>query len=806
MDVASTRSGSRPRLPAGPESLADTSKPELYLFHLTGRPGPDADGARHAAPALLAALEGAGDAAWPLLLPGEASDNEPPRPLRAVLEQALEAAGLSSGSVLRRELPRLVGAFAAAAQRHEGPASAGLFETARDRFVEQFDTSADGAALLREELEALRPALPAELAVLHLDRSTLPRLFAAAVQRARESRTRQFAEEVRDLVAQLRERLRLDTSHTERGAAPDALAASLGDAAGLRLDPGMLSRILPAHRGSKTLGDAARARMERSVATLEAWLERPDPGPGWLLVHAGQIHLPPELPGAEAIRHAEPLAEAVRLFDERFRRALPLLTAVRIARLDARGAYRPELHGPLVEHFGLADLTPAERGLLRDVVVLESAERLGRPSFPALLELFASERPLQVLAPLSVAGLAGGNGDPAPESRPFDLARLALGARDTLVLQSSLWDPVHLAASIERAAAAARSALIVAGVPAWHDERPPGLELAAAVHGRLLPQFVHDPEGGETWADRFAAGANPQADAPWPRLAIAVEASDEESPADVREAFTAVHAATLFGEQRSHLLPIEPEAWADDQVPLEAFLSGGDDRVGLPWIWVAAGDELKRAIVSRALVERCRERMRAWRAVQELGGIRNEHARRAAIRAREEAEEQARQERERLEAEHAERLEEVRSQTAAEAMERLVAGLMRLDTGEPAVGEAAAPAPPAPETEAEAPPPADEAQDAEPAAEPADELDLLDEPYIDTVLCTSCNDCININGKLFRYNGNKQAEIGDPAAGTFQQLVIAAEKCPARCIHPGAPPAGDASVTDELIERARAFR
>ena len=36
-------------------------------------------------------------------------------------------------------------------------------------------------------------------------------------------------------------------------------------------------------------------------------------------------------------------------------------------------------------------------------------------------------------------------------------------------------------------------------------------------------------------------------------------------------------------------------------------------------------------------------------------------------------------------------------------------------------------------------------------------------------------------------------------------LVLAAEKCPARCIHPGKPRAGDASATDELVARAAPF-
>ena len=68
--------------------------------------------------------------------------------------------------------------------------------------------------------------------------------------------------------------------------------------------------------------------------------------------------------------------------------------------------------------------------------------------------------------------------------------------------------------------------------------------------------------------------------------------------------------------------------------------------------------------------------------------------------------------------------------------------------------------------------------------------------------CTSCNDCIDINRQMFRYNENKQAEIADATKGTFKELVKAGEICPAHCIHPGAPREGDKTATPALIERA----
>jgi ferredoxin len=86
------------------------------------------------------------------------------------------------------------------------------------------------------------------------------------------------------------------------------------------------------------------------------------------------------------------------------------------------------------------------------------------------------------------------------------------------------------------------------------------------------------------------------------------------------------------------------------------------------------------------------------------------------------------------------------------------------------------------------------------------EEEFSEEPYIDTFLCTSCNDCINLNPLLFKYNEDKQAVIGDVSAGTFLELVKAAEVCPAKCIHPGSPAPDDKTATAEVMARAKVLQ
>jgi ferredoxin len=88
----------------------------------------------------------------------------------------------------------------------------------------------------------------------------------------------------------------------------------------------------------------------------------------------------------------------------------------------------------------------------------------------------------------------------------------------------------------------------------------------------------------------------------------------------------------------------------------------------------------------------------------------------------------------------------------------------------------------------------------EPEAEPS-----FDNPWVDTPLCTSCNDCLKINPLLFVYNEEKQALLGDLGKASYAQLVEAAELCPARCIHPGRPWNPEEPDLEALIERAAPF-
>jgi pyruvate-ferredoxin/flavodoxin oxidoreductase len=78
-------------------------------------------------------------------------------------------------------------------------------------------------------------------------------------------------------------------------------------------------------------------------------------------------------------------------------------------------------------------------------------------------------------------------------------------------------------------------------------------------------------------------------------------------------------------------------------------------------------------------------------------------------------------------------------------------------------------------------------------------------PWIESQLCTSCNECIGINGKIFAYDADRHAYIKDPKGGPYKDLVRAAEKCTAQVIHPGTPFDVNEKDAAKLIARAAKY-
>jgi ferredoxin len=733
----------------------------------------------------------------------------------------------TEGSLLVQHLTRLAGAV-------DGRAGAGrpeplidVFAEARADFAAHLDLSPAAATALTAELDAFANRLSTKAAVVGLGPGTLIELLARAAANARRARISAFHEDVLHLIQRLEERLRIDVGLDEADRDPAELSAALGGV--LQFDIPNLAQQLTVRRGSQRLGDERRRRIDATLGQLRQFISTDEQGlPEVVLLHPPHICAGDSLgnplgnlpDGVAAVAHDVGMEAAAGYFEAAARQLVDLFRAVRVARLEAEDRYRPE-HEASLERMDWQALDHDELAMVPPVFVLETADRVLTHAMSALSTLLRSGRPLHLIildasAAMTLEADAAGLAAAHP-----DLGYLAVAHRDALVLQTSLALPGHLYDGLGTVAASLRPSVAVVAVPEWSGPVAPWAQLTAAHHGRATPGFLYDPDAGVTWARRFDLQPNPQVDEPWPRLAVQVQ-DTSGAVIETQDIFTFAHAAAMAPRCRHAFRVIPTDAWSDEQVAIDEYLllepSARARRI--PYLWVVANNgALVRAVMTREMAHACADRLQQWRTLQELGGHRNEYVQKAAAEARDLAAAEARSQRQELQQVHHAELEALRVDVAGEALERLAHALLAVDDeGWPAIlGEGggasgAVAVRGASEADTETASPAMESVADEAAAESAGdtaaespEEELLEEGFIDSPMCTSCHDCINMNPRMFQYDGNKQAVLADATAGTYAQLVKAAEACPARCIHPGAPREGDATATPELIERARKF-
>jgi ferredoxin len=630
-------------------------------------------------------------------------------------------------------------------------------------------------------------------------------LLRLAVRRRLAARRDGFLLEVRSLARRLRDRLDVEQADEARKR-PEHLSGAISAAAADRLDVRALSRTIASVRGGTRMNDPDREHVGRTAATLESFAFPADE-PILRIVHDSALSVP-DAAGVVTHRVGDPALEALALAERDARGLLDVLRAVRAARLHLDHSWDPAAHGPWLERFDLRSFSPSERLLMPVVAAFEMAEHLETSGLGSFSRALRSGLPVQLV----VLGAPGRSPelDAAHEGR-LEPCYVALGHRKTFVQQSSASHPEHFLRGLFAALDHARPAVHVL------DCAGSSAEARAALTCRAHPRFRFDPERGDSLAARVDFSGNPEPEAAWPTVTVECE-TPTGGTQNVPMATT--FADYVLGEPAYRACFRRVPAACPEQAlaPLADWLAAGtaDAPLRVPWIWAIDADGvLQRVAVQRRLAAVCAERLDFWHQLQELAGVKNVYVTDAVALVRREAEEAAADERSRLRAEHAAVLARTRQEAVHQAMSNLARRLLDMETDAPATAtSAAAPATPAPGT-ASATPSAPDSSPPPAAAPPAPAADSLPapspdgagaEPWIATPLCTSCNDCTNINPRLFVYDANKQALIGDLAAGTYAQMVQAAEKCPARCIHPGDPWNGDEPGLDKLVERARPFQ
>jgi len=723
-------------------------------FHLTGRkPSPPLEtiGELGLRPALLARYRDLTRLRYdfPLVLVERpAAGGAFARPLTDLVNELVrnQAPAGPTGEAMRKQLLHIERDIRRAAAAGDAGRLSEMWKAAVTRLT------AGGDPSLRDTLLHAGQSIGVDGEVIDCDETLARRLLRHAWQVVQDEKLGRVRKDIDGLAMKLSDILRADFVHSEAGRKPESLRAGVGTKQRQLFDFDRMSRLLALGSPASHLPETRRKRIEWALSVLQ-----------------GQHFFPG--PGGDAYEFAfDTCRAAKKAFTERLPKVVELVKAMSIAELEADGRYDPPHHDAFFDAYDEHSLTPQDLETFPDYFVT-----LGnRPSVAAdtnLMELLSSGAPVKVLVETEdiLEESSVGQGQFSFGVRSVQLATTAIGLGDVFVLQSTGANLPALQARIRHALSAGVPALfsVYTATAAHSGDIPRYLVGAAAMQSRAFPAFTYDPTAGENLAERFSLEDNPQPERDWPVTKF--EYADESLQRVSEEvAFTFADFVAADPRHADHVARVPRGAWSAYMVPVSDWLarrSAGEHEV--PYLLaVDSEDGLQRLVVDDRLVKAAKRCLENWHRLQELGGVHSSHAERLLAR-----------ERAAWEAEKQEEIAALKNAAGA------------------ATGAAAAPPPQAAaEPKAEAP----VEVEAEPERNP-------DEAWIETIRCSSCNECIQINDQMFAYNENKQAYIKDIGAGTYQQLVEAAESCQIGIIHPGKPVNPKEPGLAELVERAKPF-
>jgi ferredoxin len=725
-----------------------TKYQDQIVFHLTGKPGGEGLRPVDAAlrPALLAPYRDLTRLRYdyPLVLLDDPNQPDYVTSLSALVNRMLAEVAPRGieGERLRRLVLRLERELRALlAGGAQGTLSA-LWAQAARQIGQQGDTG--------QVLAQAATGLQGDGTLVDCDADLPARLIRHAWRAVQAEKAREFRALADRLVRKLSDIQRAAHIRSAAGRQADALKSGVGALHADAFDFDAMSRLVKRGAPEENLPPARRQRIAWALDTLRSQRFYPDPN------------------DARAMRDAlsfefADCASAAAAYRERLPQIVAVVKAIAVAELEVAGGYVESDHDPFFERYDADALTAADLAQFPDYLVCIPLGHSDAPENAGLMGMLSAGLPLKVLVIASdlLEDASIGTGQFAFGVRSARLATTAMALGGMFVLQSPSSNLYALRERVRHGMRCREPALfsVFAGTPAEAATLPAYLSAAAAMDARAFPAFTYDAAAGDNWASRFSLENNRDREADWPSESIDYT-DDSLQRASEKTHFTFADFALADRRYARHFALVPRARWNAAMVPVADWLalpdSGQADRI--PYVWAVDGDDrLHRVIVDLKLMQATRRCLLLWHRLQEHAGINDSHA--AALLARERAAWEAR----------------------------------------PPGGAAPAPVAPA----ADAQPAVAAAEAAAAVAEPA--APSKDEAWIETSRCPSCNECQNINPRMFAYNENKQAYIKDITAGTYRQLVEAAEACQVAIIHPGKPRDPNEPGLAELIERAKPF-
>ncbi len=623
----------------------------------------------------------------------------------------------------------------------------------RGRFSDLWDKAAAPLSknkLMADSLSRARANLKTDGDVLDCNAGLSFRLIGHVWGLTQMQRAKCFNADLKRLTLKLSDILQADFINSDEGKTAENLKHAFGTGPLDSFNFDAMSSILKKVRVHDNLPKRRRQRILTLIAALQAQKFFP------VETNSENEHRSNTAPYSFAF---DSCADALKTYRERLPETIALAKAIAIAELEINGEYSEVRHDALFESFGENGLDAEELAIFPDYLVRINATSLSGPEQSILTEILSADLPFKILVQTD---------DILEKStiekshltfilRSKQLARMAMGL-GVFVLQMPAASLYQMRQPMQQGLDYGGTALfsIFSGDSPNTAGISPYLVGAAACESRLFPAFCFNPAAGRNWAARFSIDANPQPDQDWP-LQELVYQDERFQTVSKATPFTLIDFVSLDTRYSKHFARVPKAKWNEQLVPAAEIIANESRRQieTVPYLMMADSDNmLQRVIVDERIIREARRCRLMWNSLQELGGIHNSHAEKLLANAKKAWEE------------------------AAKANAALVLPV------EPATTPEAASTPTASETVQER---------------------SQGEAYIETARCSTCNECIQFNGKMFAYDGNQQAYIADINAGTYAQLVEAAENCQVSIIHPGKPHNPNEPGLEELLKRAEAF-
>ncbi|MBB4284634.1 2-oxoacid:acceptor oxidoreductase family protein [Roseospira goensis] len=353
-------------------------------------------------------------------------------------------------------------------------------------------------------------------------------------------------------------------------------------------------------------------------------------------------------------------AVAKGLFEGAAADAAAAYKAERIAALELADAYDPATHDGFFRHFSWDAFTDTERARLPTVFSVGGDGATYDIGFGALSRILSTRTPIKVVVlntgaysntggQASTASLTAQDSDLArvgaahagKEDGRKELALIATVHPRVMVVQTAIGLPAHFLKSVLAALTHTSSPAVIDIYTPCQGEQGIGDAVATeharlAVRSRVCPVFVHDPEAGESMAERLSLDGNPDVQRDWTTHTLSY--TDADGQARTREVpLTPADFAREEGRFRRQV-SARPLADAVEGVPVHAFIDLPEaERAGkTPFTWAVQAGTLVRLPVSAPIVRLVEERRRHWRLLQSLAGLdlaRLQEAHRAEIEA-----------------------------------------------------------------------------------------------------------------------------------------------------------------------------